>query len=377
MVFRDPQGLLDGRCVQPHQPGSRRSAADRSPGAVGLVHRMQVIVPAARETMGDLIARNYGGEHLAPAQAHRLAKRHGGREDLRPLVTACIDTSVVAVEAIRRTGVCESRSGNRRARVVQQDGGSVSGPGRGRVTRPAIANERQSMNERGQVIVRFRQPFREGTTNVVLDPLDFIACLAALVPRPRRNLTRSHGACSPRTANTGNESSWNRGVKSGGYNAPLSWLRYALSGIARLALTSQTTWKDGLARSGEIWMSGVPAVGYFDKIRIWAIVTLKERDALAVKKRIDALSRVRFHLADVGRQYGGRFWLFGSASRGDVRKDSDIDLVADFPIEVEREAIGAAERICAQANVPCDIVEKRTCSDRFWAIVSPDLKAIP
>ena len=61
------------------------------------------------------------------------------------------------------------------------------------ITRPAIANKRLSMNERGQVIVRFKQPFRDGTTHVVLDPLDFIARLAALAPRPRLNLTRFHG----------------------------------------------------------------------------------------------------------------------------------------------------------------------------------------
>ena len=65
------------------------------------------------------------------------------------------------------------------------------------ITRPAIANERLSMNERGQVIVRFKQPFRDGTTQVVLDPLDFIARLAALVPRPRLNLTRFHGVFAP------------------------------------------------------------------------------------------------------------------------------------------------------------------------------------
>ena len=35
------------------------------------------------------------------------------------------------------------------------------------ITRPAIANERLSMNERGQVIVRFKQPFRNGTTVIV------------------------------------------------------------------------------------------------------------------------------------------------------------------------------------------------------------------
>ncbi|MCY4563470.1 MAG: nucleotidyltransferase domain-containing protein [Gammaproteobacteria bacterium] len=108
-----------------------------------------------------------------------------------------------------------------------------------------------------------------------------------------------------------------------------------------------------------------------------AILTLKERDAIAVKKRRDALSRVRVLLADVAREYGGQFWLFGSASRGDIRKDSDIDLVADFPLDVERRAVCAAESACAQANIPCDIVERRTCSDRFWTIISPDLTAIP
>ena len=50
---------------------------------------------------------------------------------------------------------------------------------------------------RGQVIYRFKQPFRDGSTHVVLDPLDFIARLAALVPRPRLNLTRFHGVFAP------------------------------------------------------------------------------------------------------------------------------------------------------------------------------------
>ena len=42
-----------------------------------------------------------------------------------------------------------------------------------------------------------KQPFRDGTTHVVLDPLDLIARLAALVPRPRLNLTRFHGVFAP------------------------------------------------------------------------------------------------------------------------------------------------------------------------------------
>ena len=53
------------------------------------------------------------------------------------------------------------------------------------------------MNEREKVIVRFKQPSRDGTTQVVLDPLDCIARLAALAPRPRFNLTRCRGVFAP------------------------------------------------------------------------------------------------------------------------------------------------------------------------------------
>ena len=38
-----------------------------------------------------------------------------------------------------------------------------------------------------------KTPYRDGTTHIVLEPLDFIARLAALVPPPRMHLTRFHG----------------------------------------------------------------------------------------------------------------------------------------------------------------------------------------
>jgi hypothetical protein len=40
-------------------------------------------------------------------------------------------------------------------------------------------------------------PYNNGTTHVVFEPLDFLARLAALVPRPRVNLTRYHGVFAP------------------------------------------------------------------------------------------------------------------------------------------------------------------------------------
>ena len=45
---------------------------------------------------------------------------------------------------------------------------------------------------------KYRQtPYRDGTTQVAFDPVDFIARLAALVPKPRVNLTRYHGVLAP------------------------------------------------------------------------------------------------------------------------------------------------------------------------------------
>ena len=61
------------------------------------------------------------------------------------------------------------------------------------ITRPAIAEQRLSLTSQGWVRYQLKTLYRDGTTHVVLEPLDFIARLAALVPRPRVNLTRYHG----------------------------------------------------------------------------------------------------------------------------------------------------------------------------------------
>ena len=74
--------------------------------------------------------------------------------------------------------------------------------------------KRLSVDRQGRVVYRYKQPFRDGSTHVILDPLDLmfrmngmpraqgcagaaIARLAALVPRPRLNLTRFHGVFAP------------------------------------------------------------------------------------------------------------------------------------------------------------------------------------
>ena len=49
----------------------------------------------------------------------------------------------------------------------------------------------------GNIRYRLKTPYRDGTTDVVFEPLDFIARLAAVVPTPRVNTTRYHGVFAP------------------------------------------------------------------------------------------------------------------------------------------------------------------------------------
>jgi Putative transposase len=65
------------------------------------------------------------------------------------------------------------------------------------MARPPIAEERLSIDGDGLVVYEFKRPFSDGTTHVLFEPHDFIARLAALVPRPRAHLVRYHGLFAP------------------------------------------------------------------------------------------------------------------------------------------------------------------------------------
>ena len=58
------------------------------------------------------------------------------------------------------------------------------------ITRPAIANERLTLNRAGDVVLQLKSPYHDGTTHVVMSPLELMQRLAALVPRPRLHLIR-------------------------------------------------------------------------------------------------------------------------------------------------------------------------------------------
>ncbi len=75
------------------------------------------------------------------------------------------------------------------------------------IARPAVSTKRLSLTRHGKVRYELKTPYRDGTTHIIFEPLDFmyrmygmpraqgcagaaISRLVALVPKPRVNLTR-------------------------------------------------------------------------------------------------------------------------------------------------------------------------------------------
>jgi len=65
------------------------------------------------------------------------------------------------------------------------------------ITRPAVSTKRLSLTRNGQLRYELKTPWRNGTTHVIFEPLDFISRLVSLIPKPRVNLTRFHGIFAP------------------------------------------------------------------------------------------------------------------------------------------------------------------------------------
>ena len=70
------------------------------------------------------------------------------------------------------------------------------------ITRPALSDERVQCNAGGQVGLKLKTPWRDGTTHQVMTPLEFMQRLAALISRPRLHLIRFM-ACWHRTRSCG------------------------------------------------------------------------------------------------------------------------------------------------------------------------------
>jgi hypothetical protein len=63
--------------------------------------------------------------------------------------------------------------------------------------RPAVAQDRLRLNQDGRIVLELKNAWADGTSHLVFEPLDLLARLAALVPRPRVNLILYHGVLAP------------------------------------------------------------------------------------------------------------------------------------------------------------------------------------
>jgi hypothetical protein len=135
--------------------------------------------------LAELYAASVQGRAVLAEKAGSAVERLGHRREARPLFLPgelCCDIAgfslhaKVAIEAHDRNGL------ERLCRYL---------------ARPPIAAERLSLAPDGRVIYALRRHWKDGTRAFVFDPLDFIARLAALVPRPRTHLLTYHGVLAP------------------------------------------------------------------------------------------------------------------------------------------------------------------------------------
>ncbi len=84
---------------------------------------------------------------------------------------------------------------------------------------------------------------------------------------------------------------------------------------------------------------------------------------------VEALAR---DLAAYAREQGGRFVLFGSAARGELRHDSDVDIMVDFPRGLESEAWLFAENRAWALGLRPDLSQKGWSGKRLLDRVARD-----
>ncbi len=105
-----------------------------------------------------------------------------GRDGRSSATVLCADAHGFSLHAGVRCGTHQRKALERLCRYI---------------TRPAIANERLKEDAAGNVVLQLKSPWRDGTTQLRMTPLEFMQRLAALVPRPRLHLIRFHGVLAP------------------------------------------------------------------------------------------------------------------------------------------------------------------------------------
>jgi ribosomal protein S27E len=65
------------------------------------------------------------------------------------------------------------------------------------ILRPLIPGERLSILDNGNVQLKLRTPWSDGTSHLLFEPLEFLGKLAAIIPKPQVNTIIYHGVLAP------------------------------------------------------------------------------------------------------------------------------------------------------------------------------------
>ena len=139
------------------------------------------------ETLGEqdpLLAKLLAAATTGAAPAGPASKRQPVRivldPDERPVGkgTLCAQSHAFNLQAAARVAANDKPGRERMCRYI---------------LRPPLANDRLHILPEGAVRLDFKKPWSDGTASVDLPPLALLARLAALVPPPRRHLTRYCG----------------------------------------------------------------------------------------------------------------------------------------------------------------------------------------
>jgi predicted nucleotidyltransferase len=106
------------------------------------------------------------------------------------------------------------------------------------------------------------------------------------------------------------------------------------------------------------------------------IVTVAERKARETERLRKAADCILAELTRYAALHRGRFLVFGSVATGALRPDSDFDVVIDFPVEAEREAINEVETVCTRYGMDADVHSARTSGPNFLKRISGHCKVI-
>lgn len=93
--------------------------------------------------------------------------------------------------------------------------------------------------------------------------------------------------------------------------------------------------------------------------------TLTEIKRAKVARMKAAVETLATELAAYAREHGGRFIPFGSVTRGEMRHDSDVDILVDFPSGTESDAWFFAEERAFALELKPDVHQRGWTGERI------------